>query len=233
MGNLITATDLVADGIALTENLCALRISEAEAKIEQITGFRFYKHTATIKLDGSATELLVLPQPLITLTSITEDGVAVASTDYTLYNRTLPGHDDRLWPRIVKSSANSILWQPDTQSEVLSKWNRGYQNIVIVGDWGFVDAAGDPVQYTTPVEIKRAAVRLTALLAYRAGSEQDRIQLRMSRDIQSMTAASLSVSFWNDPASNFLTGDSVIDDILRRYTHPLRGTRAPFAFGGA
>lgn len=230
MGQLITLQDLALEGLSGQDARLEHLITGAEAYIQQVTGFRFYQHEATFVLDGPGFDTLILPQPVIALTSVTEDGVALSASDYTVYNRRPPAPDDRLFPRLVKAN-NSLLtagWQGSLPTEPV--WNRGRQNITIVGTFGFTDLIGD--DEVTPWEIRRAAVRLVKLLEYRVGSDDEMAALRVVKYGTDINTAGVRVMV-NDRAIGDISGDEVADSILTRYTHTQRGARSKFAFGGA
>lgn len=230
MGNLINLPDLALEGVTGQDARLNHLITGAEAFIEQVTGFRFYKHAATFTLDGAGVEHLTLPQPPITLTSVTEDGGVLTTSDYLTYSRRPPDTDDRLYPRLskVRNSALTLGWAGSVPTECV--WTRGLQNIVIVGEFGFTDLIGD--DEVTPWEIKRAAVRAVKLLSYRLGTDDEQAALRVLRFGTDLSAAGIRVMI-HERAIGDITGDEVLDSILARYRHTTKASKSAFAFGGA
>lgn len=234
MGNIIAdVEDLAKEGLSLGGDEARLDeiIVMAEQAVEQITGFRFYSFAATYVLDGSGSHILSLPQPAISLTSVTEDGSSLVSgTDYVLYNRRLPGADDRYRPRLerVVASDSWSAWA-GTPGPV---WALGQQNVSLVGTFGFTTLSG--VSEVCPPEVRRALIRLIVFEAARVGASDEAGEARAKRYGAQFTAGDVTVNL-NDVVAfgKGQTGDPVVDSVLMRYRHPSKGARPAFAFGVA
>ena len=229
MGTVLDLSDLAREGLTGDAGRLEALIGEAEAFFEDQTGFRFASHAATWTLDGTGTNLLVLPQPVISLTSVTVQGTLLAASDYILYNRRPPGPDDRRWPRLTRATAT--VW--DAAVPVIQPiWPLADQTIVIVGTFGFTDLVGGAE--VAPVEVRRALVRYVArVLRPREGDEAEAQAGRALRFATGVGGGGVSVSFADEAVSDGPTADPYIDDVLRRYSHA-RFAQAPvLAFGGA
>ena len=100
-------------------------------------------------------------------------------------------------------------------------WAKGIQNVVIKGLWGYVDEDGNG-RYMTPPLIKRACMKLAMynfpdLSDSEAQSEKSlRGALRSERT--DGHEYELSDDVLAAMASNAITGDTEIDQIIRQYT---------------
>lgn len=95
--------------------------------ISLFTNRDFELKTVTLKLDGDGTNELILPIPIVSITSVTDDSGLVASTDYVIYNREIP--DDRQKPKIIKISGT---------------FPKGNQNVEVQGMFGWVEGGLKP-----------------------------------------------------------------------------------------
>lgn len=157
-GKYVTGQEVRDEGVTATDAddaKVSLKIVQAERYIEQNTNRWFYKkQAATLTLDGGdsyywlsgfeeTTDTLMIPIPIITLTSVTIDGSLRTLSNFVPFTRIGPPVDDRWNPRIVSKYCE---WP-----------TQNVQNIVLVGDFGFCeDTSG-----TVPELIKIAARKLT------------------------------------------------------------------------
>ena len=95
--------------------------------ISLFTNRDFELKSITLKLDGDGTNELVLPIPIISITSITDDMGVLSADEYVVYNREIP--DDRQKPRIVRISGS---------------FPKGNQNVEIQGVYGWVEGGLKP-----------------------------------------------------------------------------------------
>jgi hypothetical protein len=232
MGRIITLADLALEGIEGDEGRLEVLIGKAEAFIEHQTGFRFYSHAETYVLDGNGAEVIVLPQPVISLSSISEDGTLLTSDDYILYNRRVPGLDDRHYPRIAKVSPSSAFDAEGVLAQGAT-WSSERKAISLVGTFGFTDLVG--TAEVAPLEIQHLAIRLVGHLFPRVGPDEEEAGRRIRRFVSEVGGdRSISAVLSDKANSNGPTGDIDIDDVLLRYRHPLTGgPKLVLAFGGA
>lgn len=117
----------------------------------------FESRSITLKLDGTDSDTLHLPVPIISCTSlkINDSQDALDSSYYRVYNgRDLP--DDRKNPRIklINSSNLDIYTAPIWSRDI--RFRKGRQNQEIVGTFGYTEPDG-----STPLPIIRALTKLT------------------------------------------------------------------------
>ena len=107
----------------------------------------FENRTLTLRLDGTGTYELFIPESISTIASVTVDGDAwVQDTDFVVYNRVVP--DDRESPKLVSLNTTFPV---------------GSQNIVIVGVFGYTDNHSD-VGYP-PSPLIEVAMRMMPIFA--------------------------------------------------------------------
>lgn len=141
-----TVEELREAGVSSTEypedSYLQERIDIASEFIDMYTQRWFDSRNLTLWLDGTGNKFLPLPIPPISSTALStvklNDGVLTVDTDYIFRLRVKP--DDR-W--------NPLIYM------VGGTWRKGYQNVEITGDFGFVEADG-----STPVAIKDLCKRL-------------------------------------------------------------------------
>ena len=228
MGRYATIDDLRAEGIDDDGRVESVLIPLAEAAIERWTGFRFYSYAATLVLDGTGTRVLVLPQAILSITSVTVDTVAVDAGDYVVYNRRPPGRDDRRWPRLARPPSLDS-WNAQAGGAI---WAVGAQNVSVVGTFGFTDADAQGNE-RPPEEIRRLTLRLVALELARLGDLDELTARRLRVYGLSMDAGGVSLSLAAAAVSDGPTGVPEIDGVVARYSHVGLGARPRVAFGGA
>ena len=162
--------------------------------IDRVTGQWFELRGKVIRLDGRGGKNLLLPVFLAELHSIKVNHEEIS--DYVLYNRM----EDRGYPKIFRNA----------------KWPVGKLNIEIIGRWGYVEEDG-----TTPPAIKRVAMKIAmyqfpALNDSESQKEKNLLGLLVSEHTDGHSY-SLSNGAVADLYKNSITGDTEIDDILRRY----------------
>lgn len=227
MGNIVTNADLEAQNITpsgLTDE--AVRV--AESYVEQVTGFRFYSHNTTYYLNGNGSSVLLLPNPVISLTTIAENQTTMEAGSYLLYNSRPPGRDDRLYPKIAKPTAYQTLISATASFFGSGIWPLGDQNVVLTGTFGFTELVGD--DELPPPEIVMATMRLVKHELDRIGLDHEQSARRARKFGSTFQGAGLMLSLHERGQSDGPSGDYEVDSILSRYRHPNQGTRAGFVF---
>lgn len=233
MGRYITTTDLAAEGIAGQDSRLDELIDWAEEWIERATGYRFYEHHAEFKCSGrGVTEVLPLPQAIISIQSVEEDGDALTSTEYVVYNRRPPDEDDRKYPRLIRVvTSDSTNASFDAEGNVTAPWPRGYQNIIVEGQFGYTDSVGG--QERAPKEIKRALLRLVACEVARVGVDDEVQAQRIRKYLASFGGGELQMSLSELAQSGGESGIREVDVVVGRFRHPTKAARPAFPFAGA
>ena len=163
--------------------------------IELFCGQFFEEREMSITLDGSGTNTLYLPLPIISLSSVTMGGATLIASSLYTYNRYYP--DDRLSPKIKYSGT----------------FTDDFQNIVVTGTWGFVEQDG-----STPRALVEAAMKILVNIALKplvgsAGYEGNTQNHRLIKEKTDTYFYELSAN----PATNGPTGIAEIDKVLLMY----------------
>lgn len=230
MGNYITTLDCAAEGISAQEDRLEELIEWAEEWIENECGQRFYESSRTeLTLDGKYDPVLLLPQPIISIVSVEEDGVALTSTAYAIYNRRPPDEDDRKYPRLVRLTSLSRF---DSSGNLLDEtnWAPGNKNIVVEGTFGYTENIGG--NEVAPKQIKRAVLRLVAAELARVGVDDEIQAQRIRKYMSSFGAGELRVSLSELAQSGGPSGIVEIDRVVRAFSHANQARRPAFQFGG-
>jgi hypothetical protein len=190
------------------------------AFIDRTTRQWFESRSLTVYLDGSGSRTILLPVPVISLTSLSikdESGTweLIASTEYAIYS-ALGLVDERRNPRIALISRTF----PERN-----------QNIKLVGTFGFVEAT-TPV--TTPPMIQRACLKLvlrdlqnpvgnassgTVSSGSSSSAPVGPIQMENTDGHQIMYAVPRMGTLRSGTIS--VTGDAEVDSILALYRGPI------------
>lgn len=199
-------------------------ISRASRRIDRLTGQWFNARTGTMTLDGSGSLALRFPVPVISISSVSVDGVEVSLTSFKVYNRHLSGvhnPDDRGDPRIALYQASSVVPIPFWTMPV---WQVGRQNIIVEGVFGYTDPPGPPG--TTPEDIKEACMLMVAKKIPLMSDTESRDDLRRAGFVNKIRTRDQEIG-WDVGAQQKalsggyrLTGDSEIDDLLIGYMAP-------------
>jgi len=198
-------------------------IDEWSDMVDRWTGWWFEKRSLTLKLDGTGTEYLHLPAPVIgTLTEIRRV-FAVGSTEvissdlYTVYNRDTRGaYDDRFNPKIAMVGYDNTLLGAAYGPHEWARWVKGFQNYEIDGDFGFVDT-GD----VTPPPIKRAVI-LLVLAHLPAQGTESACDAKGRDDLRSQTVAGRSETYGGPTTGSTMSGIVEVDRILWSHRAPPR-----------
>lgn len=122
-------------------------IELASAYIVRATGQWFRPRTFTadapLLLDGSGGAVQHLPAPVLDLVSVSQDGDVIATSEIAVYSRQFgQWGDERLNPRIEwqpPAFVSTGLLMPSYSRTTAAGWNRGAQNVALVGTFGFLD----------------------------------------------------------------------------------------------
>jgi hypothetical protein len=127
-----TVADLVSDKQApgLDETRMFQAIRDASDFVQKHIGW-FIPVTLTRSFQGNGSGRLALPAMLLGITSITNDGVTLATTDYVLKP------DDGYW-----ASGPFGELHVDEDSNLLSAWSEDKNGVAISGRWGMFERSG-------------------------------------------------------------------------------------------
>jgi hypothetical protein len=191
--------------------------------IDKNTRQFFNKREFTIEMEGTNSDLLLLPVPIIAVTSLYKNSEAEAldSSYYRVFNgRTSP--DDRRNPRIKMMSEESDVLYTGS-----SYFMRGSIQ-KIVGSFGFLEEDG-----STPRMIQRACLKLATMRglqtigesASQANSASGVGAIKREKtdlhEIEYYDANSNSSGDSGDAANGTFSGDAEIDRIIRSYKSPI------------
>ena len=201
-----TVADLRAEGVSLAMasdlRLEAL-IDEASREIDGYCRQFFSARLRTLKLDGTGTDTLYMPAPVIRL-----DSVAIAGVDFSesalaallVYGGAPKAEPRRESSRIVRETG---------------RWTKGKRNVEVVALLGYTEDDG-----TESGRVPRAIRRACTLLALKrvaplVEGDDPRVAHRMT-DIRNKQQSVSLAKVRPDEAP--YTGDPEIDSILLRYT---------------
>lgn len=149
-----------------------------------------------MRLDGNNRNTLPLPVPIISLTSLTEDDTSIDLDEITVFNRYFP--DDRRRPRIA-------------YSDRAYRFNYGNQNVVLEGEFGFVEKDG-----STPSDLVEAVMLMMLFeLAPKVGKPGFKLP-RQGLLIQE-NADKYLYKLQQGEVLNGVTGVPEIDKVLYKY----------------
>lgn len=225
----VTVAEMRAEGVT-TAMASDSKITSAVALAQEY--FEFQTHlffnlqtNLTIRLDGNGTPILELPAPAQAITSVTVDGQSVteivdpsslpSTGEFVNYNSR--EEDDYWFPRLEMYGGLPTRLErafyygssmPYTITNTRSIWPWGKKNILIVGDFGFVEADG-----TTPLLVKQAVMRLAIQKLKPLATVNP-----LGGFFQSETLGSYSYSVSADVKLGGFSNDSVINEIITNYT---------------
>lgn len=234
-------TEAMADDTRLTA-LIALET----ARIDRLTRQFFEPRELTLKLSGEGTPRLQFDVPIIEIASITiadaQQESLVAADEYVVFNRHLTqglvSPDDRNDPRVEYVRETGNVFATETALSPFFSggrvWQKGRQNIVVVGTFGYTDPdpdqdPDDPIVGVTPVLIEHACKlliikqlpKMVDADARRAAFVMNRIQEERTRDQSYRVGGMAGEGVRLGGATGYLTGDEEIDSILEHYMRPL------------
>lgn len=185
--------------------------------IEKVTGQFFEQRQLSFSFDGSDSDILFLPIPIIEIEElrINDSITPLPKTDYVVYNGRTPPEDDRRNPKIaLKQGYRKDIFTGNG----LRRFLKGRKNQHIKGTFGFVAADG-----STPLPIRNALMKLVMREIPETGSGQAQgFSLGKLRSrIISETTDKHSYTLANTISEGSLTGDKEIDDVLALYRAPI------------
>ena len=129
-----------------------------QAFLERACRQWFEERAATLEVDGTDSDTIHFPVPVITITelNLNNSADALSSDYYRVYNNRTSYPDDRNNPRVKligPDSSRDIYNQPMAFGAL--RFRKGRQNQRIVGTWGYTEADG-----STPLLIQRALILL-------------------------------------------------------------------------
>lgn len=219
-------------------------IDRATTMIDSICRQWFEPRYAQFVFNGTDHDQLWLDLPICALLALLQDDTVVDLGDVEVYNRHLTrgqlNPDDRMNPKV----SYALDYPPGYRGRRRriyadsALFGAGRKNVLLKGVFGYTELgpgnyAGEtvtdsqlPLSYgQTPAEIKRAALLLALTFMLPAADQQDaflqnRVTQIKTRD-QSISFSDMSSSNSGD-ASFGLTGNIEVDNILMRYSGPLR-----------
>lgn len=216
-------------------------IDRATAAIDSICRQWFEARYAQFVFDGTDHDQLWLDIPVCALHAVLQDDVTVERSDLEVYNRHLTrgqlNPDDRANPKVTYALDFPAGYRGRRRRIYADSalFGCGRKNVTLKGVFGYTElGAGDyaaetaassqvPVSYgQTPADIRRAALLLT--LTYMMPAE-DQEEASLQSRITGIKTRDQSITFADpsDADSGFgLTGNVEVDNILMRYSGPLR-----------
>ena len=157
-----TYVECQAEGLpaAITSTRCKVLLDRANELIEYITGNFFREVSGTFTFDGNNSHILMLPNPILSVTSlkINNSTVALDTDYYRVWNGRHKPTDDRRNPRIELrnvSSSSSIY----TLGISDQKFYKGMDQ-VIVGKFGYLES-----DESVPRVVNESAIVLVMTMA--------------------------------------------------------------------
>ena len=222
---IITLQDIRDQGLTeeeASDDELTLAIAAAEEDLREYTGGRWFEpiefpSDSPLLLDGTGTDTIVLPVPIIRLDSVSEDGAELSIADLAVYGYVDRRPDNRGYARICKRgvipSPLADAW--GTSSRV---WKARRQVVALVGSFGYVEADGT----SSPPLVKKAALRL-ALREWRPLTDPLESESHATGQVMSETTDMHSYTLGGVKTSSGPTGNVEIDRILARYALRSRG----------
>lgn len=201
-------------------------IERASKMIDRYTRQWFELRELELAVDGCGAGSLCLDVPLAALRGVRMAGEStdIPSSSLRVYNRhvarglTMP--DDRRDPKIT--------WSADGYGYGRATWERGTQNVIVRGVFGFVDPS-EPGSMAfvgrTPEAIRRATILLAIRELPKLSETDDRFDARERYRIKSESTRDQSYSLGpgrSEIATGDWTGDPEIDDVIADHLAPFR-----------
>jgi len=225
----VTVEEIRAEGVTAemaTDPRVQYAIALAQEYFEFQTLLFFNLRTAmSIRLDGTGTPVLELPAPAQAITSVKVDGQTVTEvvdpsnppSTGAFVNYNSREEDDYWFPRLemyggpLTRLERAYYYGASTPytANVRSIWPWGKKNILVIGNFGFVETDG-----STPVLVKQAILRLAIqkLKPLVKANPQ-------SGMLQSETLGSYSYSLGSNAQNHWgFSNDPVVDEIIANYT---------------
>lgn len=229
----ILVADMREEGVSEAQASSAVlrrKIAEASAYIEQFTGAWFEARRRSYKLDGTGSDVLLLPDPLIAVDTVALSGTLVAAASYKVYTAA-SSPVDRFAPRITRTSAlqgttlvPTYAW-PASGYTLAPVWPRLRQNVAVEALTGWLEPDGSPAG-GVPLLIKKACrmlvirnlPKLADADAVLEAKNKHRVVSERTRE-QSYELARVGGAVGDGREAPF-TGDPEIDVILEGFSRP-------------
>lgn len=203
MAAYLTVADIRAEGVANATTYPDAAITAAIARVSREAELAartwWDARTKTFRIDGNGRDRLLLPQPCLSLTSVTIDGSTLTlATDAYL-----------------RDSDVSFL-PSDELARLLGTFARGRDNLVVVGSFGACDVS-TPASPVPPADLLWALKRHVVLVLPKATDDDAALERRMlqatsvSTDGRSMTRGAMSAP---------ISGDPEVDAVYLKYFRP-------------
>jgi len=244
----ITPDDVWAEGYVnppWTPDKVWRGIDRACATIDALCRQWFEPRYAQFTFDGTDHDQMWLDLPICALHALNQDDVVVELDDVEVFNRHLTrgqlNPDDRANPKVTYA-LDFFPGYRGRRRRIYADaalFGAGRKNVLLKGVFGYTElGAGDiaaetvdgsqvPISYgQTPAEIKRACLLLALTYMLPADEQQEaalqsRVTKIKTRD-QEIQFSDPGGGGANPDASYGLTGNIEVDNILMRYTGPLR-----------
>jgi len=203
MGNYYTLAQARTDGLTVAEgsnDAVTEEINRAEEILEKWTGRKFYARVLTLKIDGTGSEFLDLTRykPINSISSISIDDESIDTDAYIVI------YYEEGFLRIKR-----VGWSVYSGNKLgYYAFSRGSQNIVIVGNFGYVT-----VPYTIKYIIKKLVFR-----EFRAESKVGKFE---SESIGNYSYKLNTPRNGMGGKGDVLTGDPELDRMIHSYKHKL------------
>ncbi len=228
MTPIITVDDLRAEGLdesTASDDALTAAIALAMEDLTQYTGGLWFSPIeftpgAPLTVDGSGTETLRLPAPIVRLDAVYEDGLEMVLDDLAVYGRvdTLP--DERKLPRLIKRTrtAGTVVSPWEMEASIVRStagkriWPKVQRAVTLVGVFGFVEADGT----SPPPLVRKVALRL-ALRQWRPLTDPLEGEARATGEVVRETTDGHTYELRGVRTSPGPTGNVEIDRILAMY----------------
>jgi len=231
-------TDLRAEGVTTadaTDARLARLLRLATQYVDRMTGRFFEPRPMTVALDGSGGRTQLLGHPILAVRDVkllvaypAEIGeLPVTPSFFRVYNRHLTqgllDPDDRENPRLEFFHESDLLGVQSTPAASLGLgslvWQRGVQNVIVDGLFGYTDPDGSPVGRTP--DLIRHVTKLLVLRELPAMTDIARREDRQQR-WRIVAERTRDQSYNLDPLrfQGAFTGDPAIDSILANFQRP-------------
>lgn len=187
-------------------------LDDASTYIDDATGWWFNARTKTLTFDGTGREVLWLPAPIISLTSVSFSGTAIDLTSVLRYGTVASGDSLRA-ARLARTGSPPGVWP------------KGRRNVVVVGSFGFTKADGS----SPPPEIRDACLRLVVRNVQLIADATAQAERRAGATYREATDGHSAEVAGGMPGSagswrfGGITGDPEIDGTIARFRRPSRG----------
>lgn len=197
----LTIADIRAEGVASAyadDARVTAVIAECSREAEAAARTWWDARTKTFRLNGNGRDRIRLPQPCLSLTSVTVDGALIAASDYYLQDPDAP-------------------WLPSDELVLESgTFARGAGNVIVVGSFGSCDVS-TPATPVPPANLLRALKRHVVLKLPRETDDDAALERRMlSATSVSVDGRSMSRGAMHAPIS----GDPEVDAVYLSYFRP-------------